>query len=189
MSKQPVTYDAIPVEPLIHTVRGQKVILDADLAGIYGVATKNLNKAMARNRRRFPADFVFRLTRQEVATLRFQNGTSNVGRGGRRYLPWAFTEHGAIMAANVLRSRRAEEMSVFVVRAFIKLRGQLAATHELARRLAEIEKQLVVHDTALVDLYNKIRPLLLPEPEPEKKRLGFGVQERRARYACRRPKT
>lgn len=186
MSKRPLTYDVMPVEPLIHTIRGKKVILDSDLAGIYGVATKNLNKALVRNKRRFPADFVFRLTRQEVAALRFQIGTSNVGRGGRRYLPWAFTEHGAIMAANVLRSRRAEDLSVFVVRAFIKLRSQLAATSELARRLAEIEKQLVLHDTALVDLYDKIRSLLLPEAEPEKKPIGFGVREPRARSAVRR---
>lgn len=166
----------------IITIRGQKVILDADLAELYGVETKNLNKAVSRNKARFPEDFAFRLTRDEFNRLRFQNGTSNQGRGGRRYPPYAFTEHGAIMAANVLRSRRAEEMSVFVVRAFVKMREQLVATRELARRLAEIEKELVIHDAALVDLYEKIRPLLQPPEEPPRKRIGFGVKEKRSSY-------
>ncbi|MBW1689638.1 MAG: ORF6N domain-containing protein [Deltaproteobacteria bacterium] len=118
----------------IITIRGQKVILDADLAVLYGVETKTLNKAVSRNRARFPEDFAFRLTRDEFSGLRFQNGTSNQGRGGRRYPPYAFTEHGAIMAASVLHSRKAEEMSVFVVRAFVKMREQPIATRELARR-------------------------------------------------------
>ena len=182
MNKQAVTYDTTPVEPVIRTIRGHRVILDADLAILYGVQTKILNKALARNRRRFPEDFAFMLTRQEVADLRFQIGTSSSVWGGRRHLPWAFTEHGAMMAANLLRTSKAVEMSVFVVRAFVKMRDQLAATRELARRLAEIEKQLVVHDAALVDLYEKIRPLSLPEPEPEKKPIGFGVRERQTRY-------
>ena len=111
----------IPDE-VIRAIRGQRVILDSDLAAIYGVATKDLNKAISRNIARFPADFVFRLVLEEVIDLRFQIGTSRPGRGGRRYLPYAFTEHGAIMAATVLNSPKAVEMSVFVVRAFVKMR-------------------------------------------------------------------
>ncbi|MBW2076621.1 MAG: ORF6N domain-containing protein [Deltaproteobacteria bacterium] len=166
----------------IITIRGQKVILDADLAVLYGVETKTLNKAVSRNRARFPEDFAFRLTRDEFSGLRFQNGTSNQGRGGRRYPPYAFTEHGAIMAASVLHSRKAEEMSVFVVRAFVKMREQPIATRELARRLAEIEKELVLHDAALLDLYEKIRPLFRPPKESQRNKIGFSVEEKRAPY-------
>jgi phage regulator Rha-like protein len=182
------------VDDVILTIRGHKVILDADLAHLYGVETKNLNKACRRNMLRFPEDFVFRLTADEVERLRFQNGTSNPGRGGRRYLPYAFTEHGAIMAATVLKSSKAVEMGVFVVRAFVKMREQLMATVALAKRLAEVEKLLLTHDSALRNLYQKIRPLLLPAPsnaegpppEPAKTMIGFGVREASARYS---PKT
>jgi len=173
---------AVRVESMIHTIRAQKVILDWDLAAIYGVETKNLNKAVSRNRDRFPQDFMFRLNKDEFVSLRFQIGTSKKGKGGRRYSPYAFTEHGAIMAANVLNSPKAVQMSVFVVRAFVKMREQLTATHILEKRLAEIEKTLLTHDGALRDLYDKIRPLLLPPPEKPKKGIGFQVKERRARY-------
>src|SRR5579863_5241152 len=125
---------AVPMEQLdrlIHEVRGQKIMLDADLAEVYGVTTKALNQAVKRNADRFPADFAFLLTRQEVASLRSQIVTSK-SRGGRRYLPYAFTEHGAIMAANVLNSPRAVQMSVFVVRAFVKMRALLSDSRELA---------------------------------------------------------
>jgi hypothetical protein len=164
----------------IITIRGQRVILDADLAELYGVETKILNRAVGRNRGRFPDDFAFRLTREEFSRLRCQYGTSNQGRGGRRYPPYAFTEHGAIMAATVLRSRRAEEMSVFVVRAFVKMREQLTATHELVRRLSQIEKELVLHGTALADLYEKIQPLLKLPEDRSKKRVGFKPEEKRS---------
>lgn len=174
------------VDDAILTIRGHKVILDADLAHIYGVETKNLNKAFRRNRLRFPEDFVFRLTKEEAGNLRFQFGTSSSAWGGRRHLPWAFTEHGAIMAATVLNSSKAVEMSVFVVRAFVKIREQLMATTTLAKRLAEVEKLLLTHDSALRDLYQKIRPLLLPPPEPPPKPIGFSVRERRAKYSVAR---
>jgi len=170
----------------ILAIRGQKVILDADLADIYGVETKILNKAISRNMARFPEDFVFRLTKKEFDTLRFQNGTSKSSRGGRRYPPYAFTEHGAIMAANVLRSIKAEEMSVFVVRAFVKMREQLTLTQEMAKRLAEIEKTLIVHDSALVDLYKKIRPLLLPPKVPQKPPIGFLDKNKKTKYTVKR---
>jgi len=185
------------VEDVILTIRGHKVILDRDLAMLYGVEVKRLNEQVKRNRDRFPDDFAFRLTPQEVTNLKSQFATSSFpgmrpqiatasAHGGRRKLPYAFTEHGAIMAATVLNSSKAVEMSVFVVRAFVKMREQLMATATLAKRLAEVEKLLLTHDSALRDLYQKIRPLLLPPPEPAKTKIGFGVREARARYS---PKT
>ena len=127
-----------PVEGLIRLLRGQRVILDAELARVYGVPTKRLNEAVNRNPERFPSDFAFILKPQEVASLRSQIATSK-GRGGRRYIPRAFTEYGAIMAANVLNSPRAVQMSVFVVRAFVKMREMLAQNRHLAEKLAELE--------------------------------------------------
>ena len=123
--------------------------------------------------------------RSQIATSNGRDGEAP-GRGGRRYLPFAFTEHGAIMAASVLNSPRAVEMSVFVVRAFVKMREQLQATATLARRLAEVERALLTHDAALRDLYQKLRPLLFPPEDPPRKPIGFSVKEGRARYAARR---
>ena len=175
------------VEGKILTIRGQRVILDADLAKLYGVSTSRFNEAVKRNNRRFPEDFAFQLESEEIAALMSQNAISkNPGRGGRRKLPWVFTEHGAVMAANVLNSPKAIEMSVFIVRAFVKMRESLSATRELARRLAEVEKQLLVHDTALIDLYEQIRPLLLPPSDPPKKQIGFHLREQPARYRTER---
>ncbi len=171
--------------PRILTVRGQKVILDADLAVIYGVPTYRFNEAVKRNRGRFPDDFMFQLTADEHAGLISQIAMSKPGRGGRRTAPYAFTEHGAVMAANILRSDRAVQMSVFVVRAFIMMREQLLNRAELEKRLAEIEKSLMGHDAALRDLYQKIRPLLLPPPDPPRKQIGFHVKEASARYQIR----
>lgn len=158
-------------------------MLDSDLARLYRVTTKRLNEQVRRNIARFPGDFMFQLTLEEVESLRSQFATSNKGRGGRRYRPYAFTEHGALMAANVLNSPRAVEMSVYVIRAFVRMRAELTRTQDLARRLAEIEKTLIGHDTALRDLFAKIRPLLLPEPEPKRREIGFEIKEPRARYA------
>jgi len=173
---------------LIHDIRGQKVMLDADLAEVYGVTTKRLNEAVKRNAPRFPEDFVFQLTPQELATLRSHFATSK-GSGGRRYLPYAFTEHGAIMAANVLNSPRAVQMSVFVVRAFVKMRAILSDSRELARKLAALEKELKdrlnVHEAAIVTILQRVMAIIdppaLPEPPP-KKGIGFQVKERRRRY-------
>lgn len=180
--KKEIIPATIRIESCIYEVRGQKIILDADLAKLYGVETKILNKAMKRNAERFPDDFVFQLKREELGALRFQIGTSKTGRGGRRYLPYAYTEHGAIMAANVLNSPKAVQMSVFVVRAFVKMRDQLSATQLMEKRLAEIERALLSHDVALADIYQKIRPLLLPPRESKKKEIGFHVKEKRAAY-------
>jgi len=152
-------------------LRGQKVLLDADLALLFGVPTKRLNEQVRRNANRFPADFLFRLTDQEVRTLRSQVATSNPRRGGRRYLPYAFTEHGAIMAATILNSPRAIEVSVYVVRAFVQLREVLATHRQLAERLdileAKIESKLATHDSALADIINAIRELMAPPDSQE----------------------
>jgi hypothetical protein len=156
----------------IFVVRDRAVVLDNDLAAIYGVTTGNFNKAVKRNMERFPVDFTFVLTNKEFESLIFQIGTSK-GRGGRRKLPRVFTEHGAIMAATILNSPRAVSMSVYVVRAFVRLRNELLANTTLEKRLAHIEMTLIAHDTALSDIYEKIRPLLLPPSEPPKRRIGF----------------
>jgi phage regulator Rha-like protein len=168
-----------PVEPLIHLVRGEKVILDADLARIYGVETKAINRAVKRNADRFPSDFVFQLSRGEAGSLRFQFGTLKTGRGRhRKYLPYAFTEHGAIMAANVLNSPQAVQMSVYVVRAFLKMRSVLSDNRQLARKLAQLEKELKsrldLHETAIVEVLQRVMDILDPPPKPEPKRRQIG---------------
>ena len=158
----------------ILTIRGQRVILDADLAALYGVTTKALNQAVRRNLDRFPPAFMFQLTSKEYENLRSQIMTSSSTHGGHRYLPRAFTEHDTFMVSNVLNSPRAVKMSVAIIPAFIRLRKEFAVNLTLANRLAEIEKTLISHNAALRDLYTKIRPLLMP-PEPPRKRIpGFG---------------
>ena len=164
------------------TVRGEKVLLDSDLARLYGVETKALNRAVQRNLERFPRDFLFQLTREEFSNLKCQTGTSSSGHGGRRKLPWAFTEHGAIMTATVLNSPRAVQMSVFVVRAFLKMRVLLGGTKELARQLRELESKLTArldgHEAAIVDLLQRLMRLLdpPPAPEPPRRQIGFHVR-------------
>lgn len=161
-----------PLESMILTIRERKVIIDADLAALYDVPTKALNQAVRRNEDRFPRDFVFRLTTKErlevvtncdhLARLKFS-----------RTLPMAFTEHGAIMAATILNSPQAVAMSVFVVRAFIRMREQIVANQAILKRLAEIDRTLLEHDSALLDVYEKLLPLLQPPPEQPKPRIGF----------------
>jgi phage regulator Rha-like protein len=157
---------------LILTLRGQRVILDADLAALYGVSTKRLNEQVKRNADRFPSEFAFQLATKELTILRSQIATSRL-HGGRRYLPYVFTEHGVLMAANVLNSPRAVAVSVALVKAFVRLREVLATNQVVAKRLAEVEKTLVTHDAALRDIYQRIRPLLLPPPDPPRKKIGF----------------
>jgi len=163
---------AIPVESRILILRHQKVILDTDLAELYGVPVKRLNEQVKRNRERFPADFMFQLSAKEAEDLRSQSATSKPQRGGRRYLPYAFTEHGAIMAATVLNSERAVEMSVFVVRAFVRLREMLSTNRELAAKLAELEGRLDTQDASIQNLFEAIKELMIPE-EPSRRRIGF----------------
>ncbi|MBE0614203.1 MAG: ORF6N domain-containing protein [Burkholderiales bacterium] len=158
-------------------VRGHRVMIDADLAALYGVTTKRFNEQVKRNLARFPADFVFRLSDTEHAALRSQIATSIRGRGGRRYLPYVFTEHGAIMAATILNSPRAIEMSVFIVRAFVELRETLATHKELAKRLDELEsrleRKLATHDQAITGILEVIRQLMDPPLATRKRRIGF----------------
>lgn len=157
----------------IHLVRGQKVMLDADLAELYGISTKVFNQAVKRNLKRFPFDFMFPLTDEEYECLRSQFVTSNVGRGGRRYTPLVFTEHGAIMAATVLNSQKATEMSVFIVRAFVQLREVISTHKEFAHKLQELESKLSGHDQAIADLFGAIRQLMAP---PAQKRRFVGLR-------------
>ena len=182
------------VARLIHSVRDQRVILDADLAGLYGVPTKVLNQAVKRNAFRFPADFLFRLTPAEAqALMRSQIVTASPGipaldpsKRNIRYLPYAFSEHGALMAANILNSPRAVAMSVYVIRAFVKMREDVAANAAILRRLAEIDKTLLVHDVTLREILHKLRPLLEPPPQPPKPEIGFHVKEDPTPYRTRR---
>ena len=170
--------ELIPIERIqgsILLIRGQKVMLDRDLAEIYEVPTKALIQAMKRNADRFPSDFVFQLSAQEFESLRSQIVTSKAGRGGRRYPPYAFTEHGAIMLASVLNSPRAVEASVFVVRAFVRLREYLASHAELARKLTELERKLVGHDSDIQSIVAAIRHLMAP-PRKQARRIGFKRQ-------------
>jgi hypothetical protein len=161
------------IEPRIRQIRDQKIILGKDLAELYGVATKRLNEQVRRNSDRFPDDFVFQLTGEESGSLRSQNATSKLGRGGQRYKPFAFTEHGAIMAASVLSTPRAVEVSVFVVRAFVRLRQMVATHQQLAKKLNELEQKVVGHDEALRSLVAAIRDLMAPPPPPQRGKFGF----------------
>jgi len=176
----------VPTERIEHTIlliRGEKVILDRDLADLYGVETKRLNEQIRRNRNRFPADFLFCLTNKEVTILKSHFATSRLDWGGRRKLPYAFTEHGAIMAASVLNTPRAVEMSVFVVRAFVRLRNFLAAHKELAEKLAELERKLASHDEQIVAIIDAIKRLMAPPTRPDvptppdKRRIGFRAED------------
>jgi len=178
----------VRIESVILTIRRHCVMLDSDLAAVYGVTTKQLNQQMRRNPGRFPADFAFQLTAKEFAGLRSQIVTSNA-RGGRRYLPWVFTEHGAIMLASVLNSPVAIEASVRVVRAFVYLREQLASNKELARKFAELEKRLDRHDESIATLFEAIRQLREPAKTGQPQReIGFHVQEQAVRYRIRHKK-
>ena len=158
-------------------IRGQKVMLDADLARLYEVSTKRLNEQARRNSRRFPSDFMFQLTKEEYEILRSQFAASSWG--GRRYLPYAFTEQGVAMLSSVLTSERAILVNVEIMRAFVQLRELLATHKDLARKLEELEKK---YDEQFAVVFEAIRELMTPpEPRP-KRRIGFGVEEKRARY-------
>jgi len=218
-----------PIDSLILTIRGQRVILDADLAEIYGVTTKRLNEQVKRNADRFPEDFMFQLTprdwvelretlddlnvnpvdnndvaspRSQIATLNVQpiipqyNGafkplfstkSKPVG-GNRKYFPFAFTEHGALMAANVLNSPEAVKMSVYVIRAFIQQRVLLMTQADILKKFAQIDSSLLNHDEALQVIWRELQPLLQPPPEPPRRGIGFHAKEKRPAYKIRRPK-
>src|SRR5258708_25160369 len=166
----------VDVTGRIIVARDQRVLLDADLARLYGVSTGRFNEAVRRNRSRFPAELMFQLSKAEAASLISQIAISNPGRGGRRHAPYAFTEHGAIMAATILNSPRATDVSVFVVRAFVQLREAVANHKELASRLDELEVRiagrLAKHDRAIADILGAIRSLMTP-PETKRRPIGF----------------
>ncbi len=156
----------IEIEKCIFIVRKQKVMLDSDLARLYGVETKNLNKAIKRNSDRFPADFMFQLNVAETEFLRFQTGTSKMGRGGRRYLPYVFTEHGALMLANIINSEVAAEASIQVVRSFVQLREFVISHAELSKKLIELEKK---YDSQFKVVFQAIEQLMITPEMPSKK--------------------
>jgi hypothetical protein len=176
---------ALPVGRCILGIRGEKVILDADLAALYGVTTKALNQAVKRNSARFPEDFAFLLTPEEKTEV-----VTNCDHLRRLKFspvsPRAFTEHGALMAANILNSPRAVAISVYVIRAFVRMRGELAANAAILKRLAEIDKALLIHDVALREIFEKLRPLLAPPPPPPKPEIGFHVKEDPVQYRTSR---
>ena len=181
------------VDSLILTIRGHKVMLDVDLAKLYGVRTKALNQAVKRNEDRFPEDFRFQLSQAELAELksrvaalgsqdtdpkggisnRSQMVTGSQKHRDPRIRPWVFTEHGASMAATVLNSQEAVAMSFYIMRAFIRMRAQLAANEAILKRLADIDRSLLQHDSALRDIYQKLLPLMQPPPDPPRRRIGF----------------
>ena len=182
MARNVICYEDHNAESLIRLIRGRRVILDVDLARLYGLPTFRLNEAMKRNRERFPSDFAFQLEQQEVADLKSQNAISSSRWGGPRKTPWAFTEHGALMAANVLRSKRAVEMSIFVVRAFVHTRHMLGVSPDLVRKLKELDTKLTArldgHEVMITEILQQIMHLLNPPPEPDppsKERIGFGA--------------
>jgi hypothetical protein len=173
------------IESAIYSLRGQRVMLDSDLAAIYGTSTMRLNEQFKRNRKRFPDDFAFVLTREEFTNLISQDAISR-SHGGRRTLPIAFTEHGAIMLASVLNSEIAVQASIRVVRAFVRLREMVAANAQLASKLAELERRLDSHDEAIVDLFATLKRLLEPPESPKKREIGFHVREKAAPYRVQR---
>lgn len=160
-----------PVEPRIVVLRSQRVMLDFELAELYGVQVKRLNEQVKRNAARFPKDFMFKLSACEDQNLRSHFATSSSKHGGRRRAPFAFTEHGAIMAATVLNSKRAIEMSVFVVRAFVRLREMINTNRKVTSKLVELERRLKGHDAVIDDIIDAIRDLM--EPPPHTRRIGF----------------
>ena len=160
------------IEQRILLIRGEKVIIDTDLAEFYGVQTKRLNEQVKRNKARFPDDFMFQLSAKEKTEV-----VANCDHLSKlkysKTLPYAFTEHGSIMAASVLNSKRAVEVSVYIVRAFVKIRRMMAENKELSRKIVQIERHLAEHDEQIIELIKAIKQLLKPEPPPKKRRIGF----------------
>ena len=171
------------IEQAIILIRGQKVMLDRDLAELYGIETKVLKQAVRRNIKRFPGDFMFELTKEEFTILRSQIVTSSWG--GMRYVPMAFTEQGVAMLSSVLNSERAIEVNVEIMRTFVRLREMLATHKELARKLTALEQHLKGHDQQIQTIFEAIRQLMTP-PEKPRKKIGFQLKERRATYSTKK---
>jgi len=179
--------EVIPIERIasaILVIRREKVMLDSDFAALYGVATGHLNRAVKRNRSRFPADFMFELTAEEVANLKCQIGISSWG-GRRRARPHAFTEHGIAMLSGVLNSERAIKVNIAIMRAFVRLRQMIDTNRELAQRFSELEQRVGKHDEEIAAILEAIRQLMTP-PEKPRREIGFHVREKAARYRIRK---
>ena len=175
MPKKVIALDRIQHRTML--LRGHRVILDRDLAGLYGISTGALNQAVRRNESRFPSDFRFQITSEEVASLKSQFVISNIGRGGRRISPFAFTEHGALMAATILNSTRAVQMSLLIVRAFVALRQLALEQKEMAQKLTELEARIGGHDEQLAEIIEGIRQLLAPPGPGHDRKIGFAHSE------------
>jgi hypothetical protein len=178
----------IPIERVVQSIRwirGQKVLIDSDLATLYGVTTGNLNKAVKRNVDRFPSDFMFQLEPEEVANLKFQFGISSWG-GRRRSRPYVFTEQGIAMLSSVLNSERAVKVNIAIMRAFVKLRRMLDTNRELAQKFSELERRVGKHDEEIVGILEAIRQLMAP-PEKPPREIGFHVREQPPRYRATKP--
>ena len=180
MSEKPIVYDNAPIEQVILLVRGQKVILDRDLASLYGVPTKSLNRAVKRNLDRFPSDFMIQLTAEEAESSRCQIGTLKRGQN-IKYLPCAFTEQGVAMLSSVLRSPQAVQVNIAIMRAFVRLRETLSLHRDLAHKLSELECRVEGHDENIRNLFDAIRQLMAPPASP-RRQIGFQVRERRSTY-------
>jgi len=172
-SKKKTAASAAQIVQSIVYLRGHKVLLDADLATLYGVETRVLVQAVKRNVERFPEDFMFQLDGEELEVLRSQFVISNAGRGGRRYAPYAFTEQGVAMLSSVLNSPQAIAVNIEIMRAFVRLREMLTSNKELAKKLEELERKLQTHDQAITGILNAIRELMRPPEPPKKRRIGF----------------
>jgi hypothetical protein len=171
------------IEHRIYLIRGQKVMLDFHLAALYGVSVKRLKEQVRRNLQRFPADFMFELSDEEYQGLRSQIATSKTGRGGRRYLPYAFTEQGVAMLSSVLRSDRAIQVNIAIMRAFVRLREIMATHKDLARKLEELEKK---YDKQFAVVFEAIKQLMTPPEPPPKRRIGFVVEEPKVVYKTKK---
>ncbi len=179
--------EIIPIERIarsIRNLRGEKVLLDSDLAQLYGVTTGNLNKAVNRNRDRFPSDFMFQLTAEETEHLIFQTGRSK-GRGGRRHRPYAFTEQGVAMLSSILNSEIAVKVNIAIMRAFVRLRQTLETNRELGRKFEQLERRVGKHDEEIAGIIEAIRQLMAPPKRPRRE-IGFHVREKTARYRTRK---
>jgi ORF6N domain len=177
----------IPIERIAQRtrhLRGEKVLFDSDLAQLYGVTTGNLNKAVNRNRHRFPSDFMFQLTAEEAKRLIFQFGISK-SRGGRRHMPYAFTEQGVAMLSSVLKSERAVKVNIAIMRAFVNMRRMLETNRELARKFSELERRVGKHDEEIAAIIEAIRQLMAPAEKPRRE-IGFHVREKTPRYRVRK---
>jgi len=182
---EPVVISVVEIEKSIFLIRAHRVMLDFHLAGLYGVETKNLNRTVKRNLDRFPDDFMFQLTAEEVANLRFQIGTSSFGHGGRRYAPYVFTEQCVAMLSSILKSKQAVNVNIAIMRAFVRLREALSLHKDLAHKLAELERKIESHDESISTLFDAIRRLMTPPDKPQKE-IGFHIKEDSIPYRTKR---